>query len=98
MRGKLTHVQKILEAMVTSDWVTLGTESQKLEALTNEPAWTVLKAPEYAKHSIAFRRAIQELKQAAAQRDLEKAPQAYNGLTLQCVECHRYVARERMAR
>lgn len=98
MREKLTHAQKILEAVVTSDWATLQSESRKLEALTNDPAWAVLQAPEYSRHSVAFRQAIQELTQAAAQRDSEKTPTAYNAVTLRCVECHRYVARERIAK
>lgn len=98
MREKLTRSQKILEAVVTSNWPGLDAETRALEALTNDPAWAVLKAPEYQRQSAAFRRAIQELRQAAANRDLEKTPAAYNAVTLRCVECHRYVARERVAK
>ena len=98
MRQKLTLAQHILEAVVTSDWPALDSESRKLEALTNDPAWAVLKSPEYSKQSIAFRAAIQDLRQAAARRDLDKTPTAYNAMTLRCVDCHRYVARTRIAR
>jgi hypothetical protein len=97
MRAKLGHTQKILEAVVTSDWVGLETESRELERLTTDPGWTVLKYPEYARHSAGFVRAIQDLHRAAAQRDLEVAPKAYVAVTLQCVECHRYLARQRIA-
>lgn len=97
MREKLAHAQKILEAVVTSDWVSLETQSRELERLTKDPRWTVLKYPEYAKHSAAFVLAIQDLHRAAAQRDLEKTPQAYVAVTLKCVECHRYLARARIA-
>ena len=45
MRDKLTHMQKILEAMVTSDWVSLETHSRELERLTGDPRWMVLKSP-----------------------------------------------------
>lgn len=31
-------------------------------------------------------------------RDLDATPQAYAALTLSCVQCHRYLARERIAR
>lgn len=98
MRDKLQHVQKMLEAVVTSNWVVLESETQTLEALTNNPAWNVLKEPEYARQSLAFRGAIEDLRRAAKQRDLEKTPQAYNALTLRCVDCHRYVARARMVK
>jgi hypothetical protein len=97
MRQKLVHAQKILEAVVTSDWTTLETHSRELERLTNDPRWMVLKYPEYARHSSAFRQSVQALHTAAAQRDLEKSPKAYIDVTLQCVECHRYLARARIA-
>ena len=98
MREKLNHAQKILEAVVTSDWVSLETHSRELEQLTNDPRWMVLKYPEYAQHSSAFVRAVQDLHRAAAQRDLEKTPQAYIAVTLRCVDCHRYLARLRIAK
>jgi hypothetical protein len=98
MREKLVHAQKILEAVVTSDWTSMDTHSQALERLTRDPAWAVLKFPEYATHSAAFVRAVQDLQRAAAQRDAEKAPPAYVAVTLTCVECHRYLARARIAR
>jgi cytochrome c556 len=97
MRDKLGHTQKILEAVVTSNWFELEAQSRALEELTRDPRWTVFKYPEYAKHSAAFVRAVQALRSAAAQRDLDKAPKAYITVTLQCVECHRYVARARVA-
>jgi hypothetical protein len=97
MREKLEHTQKILEAVVTSDWVALETHSRELERLTNDPRWTVLKFPEYARHSRAFVTAIEALHRAAAQRDLEATPKAYIDVTLRCVDCHRYLARQRIA-
>ena len=97
MRLKLEHSQKILEAVVTSDWVGLELESRELERLTEDPRWTALKYKEYARHSNAFVRAIQDLHRAAAQRDLDATPRAYVAVTLQCVECHRYLARARIA-
>jgi hypothetical protein len=98
MREKLGHAQKILEAVVTNDWVGLETHSRELERLTNDQRWTALKYPEYARHSTAFIKAVQALHLAAAQRDLENTPKAYVAVTLQCVECHRYLARARIAR
>jgi hypothetical protein len=97
MRQKLVHTQKILETVVTSDWAGLETHTRQLERLTNDPGWTVLKYPEYARHSLAFVRAVQALHTAAVQRDLDATPKAYVAVTLQCVECHRYIARARIA-
>lgn len=97
MREKLVHAQGILEAVVTSDWPSLETHSRELERLTHDPRWTILRYPEYATHSARFVRSVQDLHRAAAQRDLEAAPKAYVAMTLQCVECHRYMARARIA-
>ena len=98
MEKKLVHAQEILKAVVTSDWVALEMQSRELERLTRDPAWTVLQFHEYRQHSDAFVRAVQTLHRAAAQRDLETSPRAYVDLTLQCVECHRYLARARLAK
>jgi hypothetical protein len=97
MHRKLEVSQKILEAVVTSRWADLEAWSRDLEDLTKDPAWTVLRSKEYARHSDAFRTAVRALHDAAAQRDLEKTPQAYIAVTLSCVECHRYLARNRLA-
>ena len=87
MHKKLEVSQQILEAVVTSRW----------DALTNTSGWSVLKAPEYARHSDAFRAAVRTLRDAAAKRDLDATPKAYVAMTLSCVECHRYLARVRVA-
>jgi hypothetical protein len=97
MRRKLDVSQKILEAVVTSRWSDLEAGARDLEDLTRDPAWQVLKAPEYAAHSNAFRETVRALHSAAAARDLEAAPKAYIAVTLSCVECHRYLARSRIA-
>ena len=98
MRRKLDCSQKILEAVVTSRWSELEAQTRELESLTRDPAWMVLNAPEYARHSTDFAIAIRALHEAAAQRDLEATPKAYVALTLSCVDCHRYLARSRLAR
>ncbi len=98
MREKLTRTQNILEAVVTSNWAELETQSRELERTTRDPRWMVLKSPEYGLQSDAFVRAVQALHTAAAQRDLEATPRAYVALTLQCVECHRYLARQRITK
>ena len=97
MREKLQVTQRILEAVVISDWVKLETNSEALMRLTSDPRWTALKYPEYAKQSAAFGRAVEALRSAAVERDLNLAPGAYATLTLRCVECHRYLARQRIA-
>jgi len=97
MREKLEQSQGLLAALVTSDWVTLEQRSRALERLTNDPAWAVLKAPEFARYGSAFVEATRDLIEAARQRDQQGAPLAYVSLTLSCVRCHQVVAGRRLA-
>jgi len=97
MRQKLETSQGLLAAVVTSNWTDLERRSEALVRITNDPAWAVLNTPEYARQSQAFLHAAQDLVDAAKRRDLDAAPLAYVSLTLSCVQCHRYVARARIA-
>lgn len=99
MREKLAHSQAILGAVVTSDWPVLDRESRALALATRDPAWlTALTEPEYLRQSDAFSRALQDLIEASARRDLEAAGNAHVNLTASCVRCHLHMTRRRVAR
>ena len=97
MREKLGHSQKILEAILTSNFALLDRESAALAKATESPAWTVLKSPEYMKQSDAFLQALRELTAAVKERDLDAAAQRYNALTTTCFGCHRSMKDRRLA-
>ena len=97
MRQKLVDAQGVMAAVVTSNWGELDRRSKALAKATEDPAWLVLRTPEYAKQGEAFLRAVNDLVDAAASRDADGAPLAYVTLTMRCVQCHRYVARARIA-
>jgi hypothetical protein len=99
MREKLGRSQVILGAVIKSDWTTLDRESRALALTVRDPAWTTaLTQPEYLRQSDAFARALQDLIEASAKRDLEKAADAQVALTVSCVRCHVYIARHRNAK
>ena len=97
MRQKLVDAQGVLAAVVTSNWRELERSSRALAKATEDPAWLVLRTPEYTKESEAFVYVVNELVDAASRRDAETAPLAYAAMTMRCVQCHRYVARARLA-
>jgi type II secretory pathway predicted ATPase ExeA len=97
MREKLAHSQRILEAILSSDFTLLETESAALAKVTDLPAWTVLKGPEYMRQSEAFLKALRELRDAAKEHDLDAAAQRYNALTTACFGCHRAMKDKRLA-
>jgi hypothetical protein len=98
MRQKLQHSEALLAALVTSNWSSLDRNARALEALTTQQGWQVLRLPEFNKYTNAFQRSTAALADAARARDGDAALPAYTGLVSSCVECHRYVARSRIAR
>ena len=99
MRAKLERSQAILGAVVTSNWVVLDRESRALALVVRDPAWgTALIEPEYLRQSDAFQRALQDLIEASAKRDLEGAGNAHIALTASCVRCHLDMTRRRVAK
>ena len=97
MREKLAHSQRILEAILTSNFALLDRESAALALATQSPAWMVLKGPEYLRQSEAFLKALKELQDAAKDHDLDSAVQRYTTLTMSCFGCHRYMKDRRLA-
>ena len=98
MREKLAHSQKILEAIMTSDFAMLEHESAQLARATESAAWSVFKGPEYVRQSAAFLRATQDLVDAAKGRDLDAAATYYMALTQSCFQCHRYIKNTRLVK
>ena len=97
MQQKLAQSQQLLAAVVTSNWTALTQRTQALESLTRQPGWQFLQTPEYRTYTAAFEKATQALGAAAQERDQRTAATAYNQLVSSCVECHRYIARARIA-
>ena len=97
MRLKLAHSQKILEAILTSDFALLENESAALAQATKLSAWSIFYSPEYNRQSGAFVRAVDDLRDAAMGKDLEGAASSYLSLTLTCFQCHRYIKNRRIA-
>jgi hypothetical protein len=98
MRDKLVHSEKILEAIMTSDFALLQRESAQLARATTAPAWAVLLTPEYRRYSVEFTRVTDALIDAAERRDLDAAAMHYVSLTLSCYQCHRYLKGARIVR
>jgi hypothetical protein len=97
MREKLRLSQDLLAGLVTSNWAILDRNTRALIEVTKRPGWQVLRAPEYMRHTSAFLQATRALDDAAIKRDATRALTAYTTLVMSCVECHRYVARSRLA-
>jgi len=91
MRAKLVHSQKLLEALALEDYAAMAKHSQDLKLLSQESIWNVLQTEQYVLYSEDFRRRADALTAAAKNKNLEGASLAFVELTLNCVQCHKYV-------
>lgn len=98
MRAKLQHSQKVLEGLAMEDFDLIAKNSQKLSLLSLAEDWQVLETPEYAQHSMEFRRSADALTEAAKKKNLDGAALQYVDVTLKCVNCHKYVRKVKTAR
>lgn len=97
MRRKLSLAQETLTALVLEDLAAIERNGRALGQLSAASAWNVLRTSEYAERSAAFRRTTGALAKAGQERNLDAASQAYVEMTLQCVQCHKYLRGTRRA-
>ena len=97
MRVKLKHAQNVLEALAVEDYDGMARNSQQLALLSQASAWQILETAEYLQQSTEFRRAANEITDAAKKRNLDAAAMAYVSMTIKCVNCHKYVRGVRTA-
>ncbi len=98
MRAKLIHSQSILEGLTSEDFVQIAKDAQALTLLSEEAGWQVVQTVDYIRHSDQFRRNTKALSDAAQRKNLDGATLAYVQVTLNCVECHKYVRSVQQAR
>jgi cytochrome c556 len=91
MRDKLELSQKVLEGLAMEDYDLISAKAQKLSAMSREAPWQVFENPDYAQHSITFRRNADSLVRAAREKNLDAATLAYVRMTMSCVDCHKFV-------
>lgn len=91
MRDKLELAQRILEGLANEDYDLMIAKGTRLSAMSQEAGWQVFENPEYADHSQTFRRNVDGLVRAARNKNLDGATLAYVRITMNCVECHKFV-------
>ena len=91
MQLKLDHAKGILAGLATEDFEQIAKESQALTALSLQSSWNTKTTVEYLDHSSDFRRALSVITKAAHEENLDRAALAYVNMTVQCIECHRYL-------
>lgn len=95
MRGKLSSNQKIVEGLATRNFALIGEGAKEIQTLVKGQHWFVLQTKEYQDYSAEMQAAAGLLEQAAASQNLDSAALRYFDLTLNCLDCHRYIEKQK---
>lgn len=91
MRRKLDHAQRILGGLSEGRFGAIARSARSLRELSEVSAGYNLPTEDYRRFSDEFRRLTETLADRAEARDLDGAALTHVQLTLNCVECHKYV-------
>ncbi|MHB1557644.1 MAG: hypothetical protein ACYC61_09210 [Isosphaeraceae bacterium] len=94
MRMKLDYSKKILEGLTLEDYTAITKSAQALKKLSEAAEWevpTIPNAGEYVVFTSDFQRLCDELVAKSKDRNIDGATLTYLRLTMNCVNCHKYV-------
>jgi hypothetical protein len=94
MRMKLEYSKKVLEGLTLEDYEGISKNARALKRLSQAAEWevpTIPNAGDYVIFTSEFQRLADEMDRKAKDKNIDGATLAYLRLTMNCVNCHRYV-------
>jgi hypothetical protein len=94
MQMKLEFSKKVLEGLTMENYETIIKNAKGLKTLSEAAEWevpTIPNAGEYIVFTTEFQRLADELAKKAREKNMDGATLAYLRLTMNCVNCHKYV-------
>jgi hypothetical protein len=94
MHMKLEYSKKVLEGLTLENFETIVSNAKSLKKLSAAAEWevpTIPNAGEYVIFTTEFQRLTDELVKKARDKNIDGATLAYLRLTMNCVNCHKYV-------
>jgi hypothetical protein len=94
MQMKLEFSKKVLEGLTMENYETIVKNARALKTLSEAAEWevpTIPNAGEYIVFTTEFQRLADELAKKAREKNMDGATLAYLRLTMNCVNCHKYV-------
>ena len=91
MRDKLTHMQKVLDGLVTDDFKMVAEEAEMLRIIGRAASWQTMDTKEYKIHSSRYARLTSNLIAAANSGNHDAALLQYLQLNITCIDCHQYI-------
>ena len=94
MRMKLEYSKSVLEGLTLENYETIIKNAKALKKLSEAAEWevpTIPNATDYVVFTSEFQRLTDEMAQKAKDKNIDGATLAYLRLTMNCVNCHKYV-------
>lgn len=91
MRKKLASSQDIIEGLALEDFELIEKGAKELKAMSAAAEFMVTKDPLYKEHSDDFRKVVIKMERAAREKRIDGATLGFMDMTMNCVECHKYV-------
>jgi hypothetical protein len=94
MRRKLEFSKNVLEGLALEQYPMIEKNAKALKVLSQAAEWEVPMIPnatDYVALTSEFQRYADDLVKAAKQGNIDGATLAYVKLTMNCVQCHKYV-------
>ncbi len=94
MRMKLEYSKKVLEGLTLENYTMITKNAKALKTLSEAAEWEVPTIPdvnEYVAFTSEFQKLSDELGKKAAEKNIDGATLTYLKLTMNCVNCHKYV-------
>ena len=94
MRMKLEYSKSVLEGLTLENYETIIKNAKALKRLSEAAEWevpTIPNATDYVVFTSEFQRLTDEMAQKAKDKNIDGATLAYLRLTMNCVNCHKYV-------
>ena len=94
MRRKLEFSKNVLEGLSLEQYPMIEKNAKALKVLSQAAEWEVPMIPnatDYVAMTSEFQRYTDDLVKAAKQGNIDGATLAYVKLTMNCVQCHKYV-------
>jgi hypothetical protein len=96
MRQKLRHAQFLIEGLANEDLALIRDNARALRKIAGDAQWRVSPNLAYVKYGAEFAGIADELERRANEKDLNGATLSYIRLTINCVDCHRFVRDNRI--
>jgi cytochrome c556 len=96
MQAKLDYSKDVLEGLTTADFTKVAQGAQALRQLTEDELWRVNPNINYVRYTEEFVRLADAMEAQANAQNIDGATLSYVNLTINCVNCHKFVRDQRV--